>query len=231
MPRSPRLFLPNIPLHIVQRGHDRQPTFIQRRDFEYYIANLADAKSDHDIRMYGYCLMTNHVHLLIAPGDDVTGVSRFMRILAGRQTRYINKRKSRTGTLWEGRFKASLVDTDAYLLACYRYIDLNPIRSALARTPDEYKWSSYRNHAGLAENSLLDVSDTYRALGTDRATRASAYQRFVASGIDDEEISAIRTASRRNQVTGNHAFKEAIERRTGRLISSRGRGRPLKIRK
>jgi putative transposase len=226
MSRSPRLFLPNMPLHIVERGHDRQPVFAQQNDFEYYVANLADAKSKHDIRLYGYCLMTNHVHLLIAPGDDVTGVSGFMRMLAGRQTRHINKRENRTGTLWEGRFKASLIDTDTYLLACHRYIDLNPVRAGMVSMPEEYRWSSFRCHAGIEKNKLLDTSDIYKALGEERVTRGSAYQRYVASGINDEESSTIRTALRRNQVTGNQAFKEAIERRTGRHLSSRGRGRP-----
>jgi len=231
MSRLPRLFLPNMPLHIVQRGHDRQPVFVQRRDFEYYVANLADAKSEHDIRLYGYCLMTNHVHLLIAPGENITGVSSFMRMLAGRQTRYVNKLESRTGTLWEGRFHASLIDTDAYLLACNRYIDLNPVRAAIVGVPEEYHWSSCRCHVGLEKSELLDVSDIYRALGKDKATRAIAYQRYVLSGISDEELSMIRTALRRNQITGNQAFQEAIERRTGRRLSSRGRGRPSKLRK
>jgi putative transposase len=226
MSRLPRLFLPNIPLHIVQRGHDRQPIFRQWRDLEYYAANLAAAKLEHGIRLYGYCLMTNHVHLLIAPGEDVTGVSSFMRMLAGRQTRFINKREARTGTLWEGRFYASLIDRDAYLLACYRYIDLNPVRAAIVGSPEKYRWSSYRGHAGIEKNRLLDISDIYRSLGNDEAARGCAYRRCVASGINDEEISTIRTALRRNQVTGNQAFKKAIERRTGRYLSSRGRGRP-----
>ena len=230
MSRPKRLFLPNTPLHIVQRGHDRQPVFVQRRDFEYYIANLADAKSEHSIRLYGYCLMTNHVHLLVAPGEDITGVSSFMRMLAGRQTRYINKLETRTGTLWEGRFKASLIDTEAYLLACYRYIDLNPVRAAMVGTPEEYPWSSYRCHTGLETSELLDASDIYKALGKNKATRGSAYQRYVASDISDEELSTIRTALRRNQLTGNQAFKETIEQRTGRRLSSRGRGRPSKTR-
>ena len=219
-----------MPLHIVQRGHDCQPVYVRRRDFEYYVANLEDAKSEHGIRLYGYCLMTNHVHLLIAPGEDVTGVSSFMRMLAGRQTRYVNKLEARTGTLWEGRFKASLIDTDAYLLACYRYIDLNPVRAAMVGSPADYRWSSYRCHAGLEKSGLLDDSDIYRALGQDKATRGSAYQRFIISGISDEELSTIRTALRRNQITGNQAFKEAIERQTGRRLSSRGRGRPSKPR-
>jgi putative transposase len=175
--------------------------------------------------------MTNHVHLLIAPSENVTGVSSFMRMLAGRQTRYVNKQEARTGTLWEGRFKASLIDTDTYLLACYRYIDLNPVRGAMVGAPEDYHWSSYRSLAGLEKSELLDISDIYRTLGKDRTSRGIAYQRYVASGINHEELKTIRTALRRNQITGNQAFKKTIERRTGRRLFSRGRGRPSKPQK
>jgi len=231
MPRPARLFLPNMPLHIVQRGHDRQPVFVQPKDCEYYIANLEEAKAKHGIRLFSYCLMTNHVHLLISPGENTAGVSDFMRMLAGRQTRYANKLENRTGTLWEGRFKASMVDTEAYLLTCYRYIDLNPVRAAMVAAPEDYRWSSYRHHAGLEKNELIDASDCYQALGEDGLARCRAYQRYVGRSIGDDELTKIRTALRRNQVTGDEAFKESIERRTGRRLSSRGRGRPAKSRK
>lgn len=217
-----------MPLHVVQRGHDRQPVFVQQKDLEYYIANLAEAKAEHCIRLYSYCLMTNHVHLLISPGENAAGVSDFMRMLAGRQTRYANKLENRTGTLWEGRFKASLVDTEAYLLTCYCYIDLNPVRAAMVAAPEDYRWSSYRHHVGLEKNVLIDASDCYQALGENEVARSSAYQRYICRGIGDGELTRIRTALRRNQVTGNKAFKESIERRTGRRLSSRGRGRPAK---
>lgn len=226
MPRYHRLFLPYMPLHIVQRGHDRQPVFVERTDYEYYLANLREMKKELSIRVYAYCLMTNHVHLLIEPGETTETVSQLLRVLAGRQTRRINTLEKRTGTLWEGRFKASLVDSEAYLLACYRYIDLNPVRAAMTGAPDDYEWSSFRHHAVPSKNNWLDPSDAYQALGATDMARSLSYRAFVSEGIADRELATIRTAVRRNQVTGTTRFKEKLAERTGRRISSRGRGRP-----
>ena len=144
MPRYPRLFLPDIPLHVVQRGHNKKPVFGEPADYRYYLDNLIEKKNELGIRVFGYCLMTNHVHLIVMPGKQVENISRLMRVLAARQTRRVNKRESRSGTLWEGRFKASLVDSDAYLLACYRYVDLNPVRAGIAETPEGSEFTSLR---------------------------------------------------------------------------------------
>ncbi len=228
MGRYPRLFVSHIPVHITQRGHDRQPVFTRPDDYEYYLANLAEIKQDLGVRLLGYCLMTNHVHLIVVPEGEASNVSRLMRVLAGRQTRRINKVRDRTGTLWEGRFKASLIDTDRYLLTCYRYVDLNPVRAAIVASPQDYRWSSYRGHAGLTTDPLLDAHDTYTALGDSAEQRADAYRSLVAAGVDDEELATIRTALQRNQLTGGKSFQSDIKRRTGRRVPSRGRGRPAK---
>jgi len=228
MPRLPRLFLPEVPLHIVHRGHDRQPVFIRPRDYQYYLDNVAEAKEDLSVQLYAYCLMTNHVHLIVAPDYDATNISKFMRILAARQTRYVNKLENRTGTLWEGRFKASLIDSEAYLLACVRYVDLNPVRAAIVASPHEYRWSSFRSHATMECTDLVDDHPVFRALGTNSDTRGKAYREFVSLGIVDEEIDLIRKAIQRNQLTGNQQFQETIAYRTGRRIPARGRGRPGK---
>lgn len=226
MPRRTRLFLPNMPLHVVQRGHDRQPVFVQPRDYRYYLNNLVEMKAELAIQVYGYCLMSNHVHLIIAPGEDVSSVSRFMRALAGRQTRYVNKLENRTGTLWNGRFNASLIDSDQYLLCCCRYVDLNPVRAALVAAPENYEWSSYRYRAALKQTSWLDDHPTLSVLARGKNLRGSAYREFVSNGISDNELKLIRTALRRNQLTGNEKFQAVIEERTGRRVSDRGRGRP-----
>ncbi len=228
MPRSSRLFLPDIPLHIVQRGHDRQPVFVQKRDYEYYLDNIVEAKTDLTVRVYAYCLMTNHVHLIVSPGEDVSSISRLMRIVAGRQTRYANKLENRSGTLWEGRFKASLIDSEAYLLACCRYVDLNPVRAGMVAAPANYEWSSYRCHAAMNYSTWLDEHSVFRALGNSSSARGNVYRKYVADGISDEERQLIQTAVRRNQLTGNQKFRETVARRTGRRISSQGRGRPVK---
>ncbi|HEX9851364.1 MAG TPA: transposase [Woeseiaceae bacterium] len=226
MPRHRRLFLPDMPLHIVQRGHDRKPVFIQPEDFDFYLTNLREAKDELGIRVFGYCLMTNHVHLAIAPGFDTTSVSKFLRLLAARHTRHVNKLERRTGTLWEGRFKSSLIDTDGYLLSCLRYIDLNPVRAGMVDSPCAYRWSTYRTHVGLASDHWLDECDIFRELGRTSMDRALAYKDFVSKGDCAEELLTIRSALRRNQVTGNDRFRDLIAARTGRRISNRAPGRP-----
>ncbi len=226
MPRYPRLFLPEMPVHIVQRGHDRQPVFVQKQDFEYYLDNMVEAKSRYSVKVFAYCLMTNHVHLLASPGKDAKLISKFMRLLAARQTRYTNKKEARTGTLWEGRFKASLVDSAAYLLACCRYIELNPVRARVASAPGDYRWSSYRHHTGRQTVEWLDLHPEVAALGTTAARRWSAYERLAATGVTQAELEAIRVAVSRNQVTGDEVFREALARRVGRRLSAASPGRP-----
>jgi putative transposase len=226
VPRFPRLFVQGLPLHIAQRGHDRQPVFTHAADFEHYLTNIRAIKEDLSIRVFGYCLMTNHVHLIVSPKAEVDNVSKFMRVLAARQTRYVNKRKNRTGTLWEGRFKSSLIDTDRYLLTCLQYVDLNPLRAAIVASPEDYRWSSYRSHAGTNSEEWLDNCAVYDALGADPTARANAYARLVSHGIKDEKLLLIRTALQRNQVTGDQRFRSRIATRTGQRISALPPGRP-----
>ncbi len=226
MPRYPRLFLPDMPIHVVQRGHDRQPVFVQTADYRYYLDNLREAKDALSIHVNGYCLMINHVHLILTPKTETENISKLMRLLAARQTRYVNKLESRTGTLWEGRFKASLIDTTSYLLACCRYVDLNPVRAAMVASPDEYSWSSYRSHVGTSDDQLLDPSSAYRALGKTNTERTQAYRAFVAMDSDESELAVVRTALQRNQPTGSKRFCDAIGERIGRRISTHGPGRP-----
>jgi putative transposase len=231
MPRYRRLFLPEFPVHIVQRGHDRQPVFIEKRDYEYYLANLIEVKAKYEVQLHAFCLMTNHVHLLISPGPAAEKVSAFMRVLAGRQTRFINKRQGRTGTLWESRFKASLVDTAVYLLACYRYIELNPVRAGMVEKPHGYEWSSYRHNSGETRVHWIDEHAEFSALGPDPARRAACYRAFVEEGDNSKECETIRTSLRRNQVTGDDRFREQLSARTGRELSKAAPGRPWPVTK
>ena len=156
MPRLSRIILPNQPHHIIQRGHNKQDVFLSEDDYRYYLENLNDWKQRLGCKIYAYCLMTNHGHLIIDPGSKATSLSLLMKRVAGRQTRYVNRRYRRTGTLWEGRYKSSPIETDAYLLACCRYVELNPVRAHIVRLPEQYQWSSYRSKVGLAEWSGLD---------------------------------------------------------------------------
>jgi putative transposase len=226
MPRHPRLFLAEYPLHIVHRGHDRGPLFAGESDYEYYIDNLREQKTLLDIRVYAYCLMTNHVHLVIQPDSEPATVSKLMKVVAARQTRRVNKAKNRSGTLREGRFKGSLIDTDTYLLACCRYVELNPLRAAMVCDPADYRWSSYRFRGSGRIPAWLDIDPVYAALGDSPAARASGYRRFVSKNIEENEIGLIRRALQRNQLTGSDAFVQAISRMVKRRISTQGQGRP-----
>ena len=142
MPRHARLIVPHYPHHIIQRGHNRQTLFAQADDYHYYLSNLQAWKTHYQIKIFAYCLMTNHVHLLLQPGDDPGALGQFMKRVAARQTRYVNRLEGRSGTLWESRYKSSPVETEAYLLACIRYIELNPVRARMVAQPEEHPWSS-----------------------------------------------------------------------------------------
>ena len=136
MPRMGRVVVPNMPNHVVQRGHNRNVVFVSSEDYLYYLETLSTWKVTLGVKVYAWCLMTNHVHLILDPGDDIKSIGLLMKRLAGRQTRYVNSREGRTGSLWDGRYKLSIVDTDEYLLQCCRYIDLNPVKAGIARLPD-----------------------------------------------------------------------------------------------
>ena len=230
MPRSARIIVPNIPHHIVQRGHNRSSVFAEPADFRYYLQTLRTWKNALGVKVYGYCLMTNHVHLILEPPDDGRVVGKLMRRLAGRQTRYVNKLEGRTGSLWEGRYKASPIQTERYLLACSRYVERNPVRARVVATPEDYAWSSIHHKLKTASAGWLDVDPCFEALGTSRCERARYYADYVSGGVKAEEEELIRQAVNRNQLTGDDSFVREIEARIGRRIELRGRGRPKKNR-
>lgn len=228
MPRVGRVILPNYPHHVVQRGHNRQVVFVENEDCERYLADLRELKDAFGVKVYAYCLMANHVHLLLAPDESVTGLSQLMKTLSARMTRYRNRLEHRSGTLWESRFKSSLVQSDAYLLACSRYIELNPVRARLVRRAAEYPWSSYTQHV---EGSCMwiDSDPCYKALAESEDERHDRYRAFLGQLGSDEENQLIRVALQRGQLTGNSRFVDEVERISGVRIERRGQGRPSKL--
>ncbi|MFM9972928.1 MAG: transposase [Burkholderiales bacterium] len=227
MPRYRRVFVGGHPHHIVQRGHDRQAVFADNGDYRLYLENLREQLLELHIGLFSYCLMTNHVHLLVEPRQESDDVSRLMRVLAARQTRFVNRVERRSGTLWEGRFKCSVVDSEQYLLACCRYIELNPVRARLVDCPEGYAWSSYRARMGDADGTIaLAPLPVLTAHAESEEAHRQRYREYVSQGIASTELSAIRTAVHRNQVTGSARFKAQIEHKLGRRLSDRGRGRP-----
>ncbi len=208
MPRQARITLSNTPHHIMQRGHNRQVVFASDDDFEYYRENLILFKREFGCRIYAYCLMTNHVHLIVDPGDNPESLSLLMKRVAGRQTRYINKLERRSGSLWEGRFKSSIVSTKEYLLSCSRYIELNPVRAGMVENPLKYQWSSFSKKTNGVSDPVVDYDQIYKALGNSAADRRKAYQKYVFETIPEEELKLIRDSIQRNQVTGGNRFRE-----------------------
>lgn len=224
MARPRRIALVGYPHHIVQRGHNRRDVFFRDADRLAYLATLAEFRETLGLKVHGYCLMSNHVHLIIDPGNDATNLSRLMKRLAGQHTSRLNHVQERTGTAWEGRFKCSVVQSERYLLACTRYVDLNPVRAGLARKPEDYRWSSYRARIGLEPCNWLDPDPCYLALAADAEGRARCYREFVEQGVHAEELRLIREAVQRNQLTGSEAFVSHVERHLGERINRLRRG-------
>ncbi len=229
MPRQARVVIPNCPHHVLQRGHNKQVVFAEKTDYAYYLNNLLEAKQLFGVQVYAYCLMTNHVHLLLSPGERTEHLGRFMKFIAGRQTRYVNKLEGRTGTLWEGRFKSSPVESEVYLLACCRYIERNPIRAKMVHVPSSYEWSSYQEKIGQRENRLIDPDPIYQSLGETSQLRQRRYREFVEQSEDEKEWSPIRQAIQRGQLTGTERFVDQVEKKIGLRVEWRGQGRPKNI--
>jgi putative transposase len=228
MGRPPRLLLPGFPHHIVQRGHNRNAVFVEASDYEYYLANLDEWKQKCAVEVHAWCLMPNHVHLVLTPRKQGTGISGLMRRLSARQGRYVNRLERRLGTLWCGRFRSSVIDTDAYLLACLRYVELNPVRAGIVSHPADYPWSSYQERMGFSPPALLDADPVTILLGDSIERRRRSYAQYLHTSTDTADEELIRHSVNRNQLTGGSQFIRAIEQRTGLRIENRGRGRPAR---
>ena len=226
MPRMGRLVLPNYPHHVVQRRHNRQVVFAAEEDYQRYLTDLRELKNAFGCKVYAYCLMTNHVHLLLAP-DSVAGLGQLMKALAARTTRYRNRLEGRSGTLWESRYKSSVVQTDTYLLACARYTELNPVRARMVVDPSGYRWSSYRSRIETGKvNGWLDTNPCFLALGNCFRQRSERYRAFVRDAVPQAELLVIREALQRGQLTGTGRFVDEVEHITGLRMERRGQGRP-----
>jgi putative transposase len=198
MPRPPRIVLPSVPLHIIQRGNNRVACFASHNDYLVYLDMLRECAFDCGCALHAYVLMTNHVHLLLTPDAD-NSASMMMQRLGRRYVHYFNRRHSRTGTLWEGRFRSSLVEDERYLMVCHRYIELNPIRARMAALPFDYPWSSYRANACGQRNDLLTPHPLYTRLGGNAMARQLAYRGLFREALTDETLDWIRQAGNGNR--------------------------------
>lgn len=224
MPRRSRLHLDGIPLHIVQRGHNRGPCFFTDSDRECYLNWLGEALAESECALHAYVLMTNHVHLLLTP-KRAEAVPRLVISLGRRYVQYVNRRYRRTGTLWDGRYRSSLVQEDTYLLACHRYIELNPVRASLVDDPAKYRWSSYRFNGLGHRDSRLTPHPLYEELGQGDEERQTAYRALFVEQFD-HEIGNIRLALNQGQAVGSARFHSKVEQLTGIRRQARPQGRP-----
>jgi len=227
MPRPPRLDLPGVAQHVVQRGNDRQPCFFVAEDYRRYLRDLNEIALREGCAIHAYVLMTNHVHLLVTP-PDLGCIGRMMQALGRRYVRHVNQTHHRTGTLWEGRYKTCLVASDAHLLQCHRYIELNSLRAAMVADPRDYPWSSHRHNAFGEPDTLIRPHAVYHTLAIEAAQRRAHYRAFVMDDIAPEETDAIRSHLQRQHLYGPDRFRRAIEAQLGRTVGPRKIGRPCK---
>ncbi|WP_198262624.1 transposase [sulfur-oxidizing endosymbiont of Gigantopelta aegis] len=218
MARLPRFNLPNIPQHIIQRGNNRQACFFSEQDNTVYLDKLNEYSLQHEVAIHSYVLMTNHVHLLLTPSTP-QGASLLMQSLGRYYVRYINQKYNRSGTLWEGRYRSTIVDDESYLLTVYRYIELNPVRAKMVINPAEYPWSSYRKNAMGKAIKLINPHSCYQGLGNNEKNRQESYQSLFKQIIPDFQLQEIRDATNKAWVLGSKKFKKQIEDQTGRCTS------------
>ncbi len=227
MPRKPRFDLTDVPQHVIQRGNNRQPCFCTEPDYRAFIEYLCHACERHGCRVHAYVLMTNHVHLLVTQ-SRLRGLSGMMQSLGRRYVKYVNDTYGRTGTLWEGRYKASLVSTDDYMLVCSRYIELNPVRAGMIARPGDYIWSSYGHNAEGASDPLVSEHETYMALARNPETRLFRYRELFRSDLDPNVVDEIRRSANADLVFGNERFKDEIKQALKRRTRAGQPGRPKK---
>ena len=227
MTRPPRNCPVGIPQHIIQRGNNRQICFAEDEDFATYAQYLGEASQRYRVDIHAWIFMTNHVHLLVTPQQE-GGVSSMMQHLGRRYVRYFNSRYQRTGTLWEGRFKSCLVDSNDYLLKCQRYIELNPVRARMVATPDEYRWSSYHAYARGIAAELWTPHPIYQSLGNNKVQQLKVYRELFDDVLPPEVIADIRKSIARGHALGHDRFRDEMERLTGIRQRAGKRGRKPK---
>jgi putative transposase len=225
MPRKPRFNLPGIPQHVIQRGNNREPCFFTEADYQRYLYDLSQSATRFSCQLHAYVLMTNHVHLLVS-STQAYGISQMMQALGRRYVCYVNRRYKRTGTLWEGRFKASLIDSENYLLTCMRYIEMNAVRANMVDHPAEYRWSSYAANAQGQRDPIVKPHPLYLALGGSADKRQKAYRELFRQHMGNQLLHEIRQALNHEIVLGCSYFKDRMEGLTNRQARLGQPGRP-----
>jgi putative transposase len=227
MARQPRLALPGYPHHVIQRGNNRQPIVLDEADRRMLYSLWLEESQRHKVAVNAYVLLDNHFHMLLTPPSD-EAMSLMMQSVGRTYVRYFNKRHNRSGTLWEGRYKSSLIDSEGYLLTCMAYIDLNPVRAGLAESAEDFSWSSYKHLAGQSIDKLVTPHALYWALGNTPFAREAAYAEFVAGGLSVATQKALTASALKGRVVGRPDFLTSLEKNTQRQILPQKAGRPFK---
>lgn len=227
MARLPRLTAPGYPHHIIKRGNDRKTVFVDDGDRQHFLSLCETYARQNEVQLHSYVLMSNHVHLLVTPTLE-DGVPQMMKALGQRYSQYFNKRHHHTGTLWEGRYRSTLIETERYLLACMVYIDLNPVRARMVEKAEDYPWSSYRHYAGLERNPLLTPHALYWDLGNTPFEREARYIEQVAQGLTRAQQKEITESVLKGWALGEAGFLAQLQKTTHRRPARGGAGRPVK---
>jgi len=223
MARLPRFVIPGQPQHVIVRGINREAIFYKYNDYEFYLEKLKYACERYHCQLHAYVLMTNHVHLLLTPKTE-SSIGKTIQSVGRYYVQYFNYHYERTGTLWEGRYKATLIDSETYLLTCYRYIELNPVRAKMADHPSEYPWSSYRYHAIGESNNNIVPHKLYLALSKKAEDRQKAYRALFRSRLPEQVLDEIRESTNKAWVLGSSRFKQQIEKKLNRRTMPLPRG-------
>ena len=230
MARLPRLTLPGYPHHVIQRGNNRQPIFASQADYQTLLDLLDENAKKFGIALHAYVLMGNHFHLLATP-QTADGLPQMMQAVGRRYVRYFNDTQHRSGTLWEGRYKSTLIQTERYLLTCMAYIDLNPVRAGLVAHPRDYAWSSYGHYTGQRIDKLITPHALFWELGNTPFAREAAYAQLVQSGISPVQQAALTDSALSGWALGEPDFVADLQKRTERRVVKGAPGRPVSVQK
>ena len=226
MARLSRLTVPGFPHHVIQRGNNRQAIFSSTADYQTLLALLDENARKFAVALHAYVLMDNHFHLLATPSTD-NGLPQMMQAVGRRYVRYFNDRQARSGTLWEGRYRSTLIETDAYLLACMVYIDLNPVRAGLVKDAGDYPWSSHGRYAGLRADRMVTPHSLYWGLGNTPFAREAAYVELVRAGTTPGQQEALTRSTLNGWALGSAEFVADLQKHTDRRLVKNQPGRPV----
>lgn len=225
MARLPRLTVPGYPHHLIQRGNNRQAIFASTDDYQILLGMLAEDASRFEVDLHAYVLMSNHFHLLATPGTE-SSLPLLMQSVGRRYVRYFNQRQGRSGTLWEGRYRSTVIQADRYLLACMVYLDLNPVRASIAAAAGDYPWSSHAHYSGRLHQKILTPHPLVWSLGNTPFAREAAYSEMVAAGIGQDEQQALTDSAISGWALGSDDYIRDLQARTDRRVAKGKAGRP-----